>query len=120
MKQLWMIGASLLLLTSCIGGLMEGSRVPDTTTFVVPLTHERAYQRAVRAAMAIGTTLSLAQAPDLLQGTVQNAALLTVRLTSTQNGTQLDVSATILPNKLVIGAFTTTRDFQQAYQQEVL
>jgi hypothetical protein len=112
--------ATLALLNGCIGALMEGSRTPETATFTVPFTQGRAYQRAVSTAIGMGATITLAQSPSLVQGVVQNAALLSVRLTPVQEGTLVHVSASILPNKIVLGAFTTTQDFQRAYEKEVL
>jgi hypothetical protein len=116
----WILGTSILLFSGCIGALMEGSRTPETVTFPTPLTQERAYQQAVSTAIGMGATLTLAQSPSLVQGIVQNAALLSVRLMPAPEGTIVHVSASILPNKIVLGAFTTTQDFQRAYQQGVL
>ena len=112
-----MLLLSPLLCSGCIGGLMQASRVPDMTTFVVPLAQEPAYQRALTTAVALGTTITLAQAPDLIQGTLNNAVLLSVRLSPEQQGTLVSVSGSIIPNRLILGTMTATQDFQRAYER---
>ena len=71
-----------------------------------------AYAKAMRAMATMGSEFTQMQ-PEagFLQGKVHGAVLLTVTLVTVSQGIQVDVSGSLLPGKLVVGAFSEVDDY---------
>lgn len=107
------------LSTGCTS-LMPGAQQPEVRTLTVPDPQGLVYRKALSTAVAMGTTITQAnEAAGLIQGTLHNAALLTIEITPgpSQSGSTLTVSARLLPNKIAVGSLTEAEDFLRAYHE---
>lgn len=96
-------------LTACTA-LMSQEPVRRSTMLALP--PDIAYRRAVRAMAQLGGQVTTADATSgVLSATVHNAATLTVVVLPTAEGSTVEVTGTLLPNKVVVGRFTEPDDY---------
>jgi hypothetical protein len=103
------------VLMSCTA-LMSHTPVTHTAQFAD--TPDVAYQRATRACLRMGCQVTHAN-PHLrtLSGTVHNAVILSVIVSPTATGSQVEATGTLMPNKLAVGSFDEVQTYMALLQE---
>ena len=113
------LSLSLVALLWGCAGMMYGS-APVQRTVVVPLMPDQAYQRSTLVLThQFAARLEFQDRQTrTAQGILKNAARLTVTVTPHPEGSSVHITGTVLPNKVVIGAFTEVDDVAQRIEED--
>lgn len=88
------------------------SQEPVRRSTLLPVSPDMAYRRALQAMSRMGGQITAADAASgILSATVHHAATLTVVVLPTAGGSTVEVTGTLLPNKVALGRFTEPDDY---------
>jgi hypothetical protein len=122
-EVLKVLAAGLIALAALVGVLWSlgctsfMSHTPVTQTVPLALAPDAAYTRATQAMGRMGGEVTHAdRQTGLLQGKVHGVVLLTVQVSPAAEGSSVEVSGTVLPNKLAIGDMDEVAEYAKLLQ----
>jgi hypothetical protein len=105
-----------LWITSCTALY---SQTPVTHSLTVPSSQDVAFDRATRAMARLGGELTQTNRQEgLLTAKVHNAVLLTVLVRPSAEGSTIEATGTLLPNKLAVGTFDEVEQYLRLVQEQ--
>jgi hypothetical protein len=116
---MWWIAVAVLVAAwngSGCTAVMPAARTPETRIIAAKENPIAAYRKSLSVAIKMGTAITQADAERLFwQGQLHNAVVLTGEVRAAGELSQVKITATLLPNKLVFGSFTEPDDFVALY-----
>jgi hypothetical protein len=106
---LWLSIASLLF---SIGCALVGCAAPVTRSLAMSQPPDAAYVRAREALQQMGAVIATSDSQQrILSGTVKNAVVLNVAVSSTATGSVVLVQGRVLADKIALGSVTEVDDY---------
>jgi hypothetical protein len=101
----------------CPSFMMKEAHEPQRRSIIVDDTYEAAYRKVLRSLASMGADIT---SQDMTGGTVSaklhNAVIMNVALSKKgSDSTLVEVTGSLMPNKMVIGKFTEVDDFMKTY-----